>query len=125
MYKSPNWPIWVAGSKIHKHLNKQLTDTITENKQYSDKIKSDLAKLQQDLDEIGDLGQTPDTYYDSIDEAYNHKGSLKDLQRQLEQTETKEDKVAFEKASRLGERFNFGLVGIEIGSILRSNFFAT
>jgi DNA repair exonuclease SbcCD ATPase subunit len=78
----------------HKHLNKQLTDTITENKQYSDKIKSDLAKLQQDLDEIGDLGQTPDTYYDSIDEAYNHKGSLKDLQRQLEQTETKEDPYA-------------------------------
>ena len=28
---------------------------------------------------IGDLGQTPDTYYDTIDEAYNHKGSLKDL----------------------------------------------
>jgi hypothetical protein len=32
--------------------------------------------------------------------------------------ETKEDKVAFEKASRLGERFNFGLVDIDIGSTL-------
>ena len=40
------------------------------------------------------MGQTPDTYYDSIDEAYNHKSSLKDLQRQLEQTEKKTDPYA-------------------------------
>lgn len=42
----------------------------------------------------------------------------KDVTPDKETFETKEDKVAFEKASRLGERFNFGLVGIEIGSIL-------
>ena len=75
----------------HKHLTEQLTETLTESKTYSEKLKSDLAKIQQDIDTIGDLGQTPDTYYDSIDEAYNHKGSLKDLQRQLEQTEKKQE----------------------------------
>ena len=32
--------------------------------------------------------------------------------------ETKEDKVAFEKATRHGERFNFGIVGIKPGAIL-------
>ena len=78
----------------HKHLTEQLTETLTESKTYSEKLKSDLAKIQQDIDTIGDLGQTPDTYYDSIDEAYNHKGSLKDLQRQLEQTEKKNDPYA-------------------------------
>ena len=44
--------------------------------------------------EVGDLGRIPETYYDTIDEAYNHKGSLKDLKRQLEQTEKKEDTYA-------------------------------
>jgi hypothetical protein len=33
--------------------------------------------------------------------------------------ESKEEKVAFEKQSKLGERFNFSLVGIPIGSILK------
>ena len=78
----------------HKHLTEQLTITLNESKETSNQIKSDLAKIQQDLDVIGDLGQTPDTYYDTIDEAYNHKGSLKDLQRQLDQTEKKEDPYA-------------------------------
>jgi len=71
----------------HKHLTEQLSQTLTESKDTSNKIQSDLAKIQHDIDDIGDLGQTPDTYYDTIDEAYNHKGSLKDLQRQLTQTE--------------------------------------
>ena len=78
----------------HKHLTEQLTITLNESKETSNQIKSDLAKIQQDLDVIGDLGQTPDTYYDTLDEAYNHKGSLKDLQRQLDQTEQKEDPYA-------------------------------
>jgi len=42
----------------------------------------------------------------------------KDVTPDKEIFETKEDKVAFEKASRLGERFNFGMVDIEIGSTL-------
>ena len=75
----------------HKQLNDKLVITLTESKTDVEKIKSDLAKIQQDIDAIGDLGNTPDTYYDSMDEAYNHKGSLKDLKRQLEQTDKKED----------------------------------
>ncbi len=75
----------------HKHLTNKLTITLTESKTDVEKVKSDLAKIQQDIDDIGDLGNTPDTYYDNIDEAYNHRGSLKDLKRQLSQTETKHD----------------------------------
>ena len=78
----------------HKHLTEQLSQTLTESKDTSNKIESDLAKIQHDIDEIGDLGQTPDTYYDTIDEAYNHKGSLKDLQRQLTQTEKNQNPYA-------------------------------
>jgi len=75
----------------HKHLTNKLTTTLTESKTDAEKVKSGLVKIQQNIDDIGDLGNTPDTYYDNIDEAYNHKGSLKDLKRQLSQTETKHD----------------------------------
>jgi len=75
----------------HEHLVGKLKTNLTENREYSDKLKSDLAQIQQAIDDIGDLGQVPDTYYDTIDEAYNHKGSLQDLKRQLEQTEKKEN----------------------------------
>jgi DNA repair exonuclease SbcCD ATPase subunit len=78
----------------HKQLNDKLLVTLTESKTDVEKIKSDLAKIQQDINAIGDLGQTPDTYYDTMDEAYNHKASLKDLKRQLEQTDQKEDPYA-------------------------------
>ena len=78
----------------HQKLTEKLHITLTENKDDVAKLQSDLAKIQQGINEIGDLGQLPNTYYDSIDEAYNHKGSLKDLKRQLEQTEKKENPYA-------------------------------
>ena len=78
----------------HAQLVGKLKATLTESKEYATTLETDLAKIHQGIDAIGDLGQTPDTYYDSIDEAYNHKSSLKDLQRQLEQTEKKTDPYA-------------------------------
>ena len=78
----------------HTHLVDKLKVQLTESTDYVTKLKTDLAKIQQGIDEVGDLGQVPDTYYDTIDEAYNHKGSLNDLQRQLKQTEKKEDTYA-------------------------------
>jgi len=78
----------------HEHLVGKLKTNLTENKEYADKLRSDLTQIQQAIDDIGDLGQVPDTYYDTIDEAYNHKASLQDLKRQLEQTEKKEDTYA-------------------------------
>ena len=75
----------------HEHLVTQLNSNLTESKSYAEKLKSDLVNVQQNITGIGDLGIIPDTYYDNIDEAYNHKGSLADLKRQLKQTETKED----------------------------------
>ena len=75
----------------HTHLVDKLKTLLTEGEDYSNKLKSDLVKIQQNIDEIGDLGVIPDTYYDTIDEAYNHKGSLSDLKRQLSQTENKKD----------------------------------
>jgi DNA repair exonuclease SbcCD ATPase subunit len=73
----------------HTHLVTKLNSTLTESNEYALKLKIDLINVQQSVTAIGDLGIIPDTYYDTIDEAYNHKGSLADLKRQLKQTETK------------------------------------
>jgi DNA repair exonuclease SbcCD ATPase subunit len=78
----------------HTHLVDKLKVQLTESTDYVTKLKTDLAKIQEGIDEVGDLGQMPETYYDTIDEAFNHKGSLQDLKRQLEQTEKKEDTYA-------------------------------
>ena len=78
----------------HEQLVGKLKTTLTESKEYAEKLRSDLVKIQQGIDDIGDLGNVPDTYYDTIDEAYNHKSSLQDLKRQLDQTEKKEDTYA-------------------------------
>jgi len=78
----------------HTHLVDKLKVQLTESTDYVTKLKTDLAKIQEGIDEVGDLGNIPETYYDTIDEAFNHKGSLKDLQRQLKQTEKKEDTYA-------------------------------
>ena len=78
----------------HQTLTNKLNTILNENRQDVDKLKSDLAKIQQGIDDIGDIGRVPDTYYDTIDEAYNHKGTLKDLKRQLEQTNRKDDPYA-------------------------------
>ena len=75
----------------HKHLVTKLNSTLTESNEYALKLKIDLVNVEKSVTAIGDLGIIPDTYYDTIDEAYNHKGSLADLKRQLKQTETKHD----------------------------------
>jgi DNA repair exonuclease SbcCD ATPase subunit len=104
----------------HEHLVGKLKTTLTESVDYASKLKGDLVKIQQDVNAIGDLGNIPDTYYDTMDEAYNHKGSLQDLKRQLDQNKAKEDpyaeqvdemkksaiqKVDYEKANELEDLY--------------------
>ena len=78
----------------HTHLVDKLKIQLTESTDYVTKLKNDLDKIQEGIEELGDLGQIPETYYDTIDEAYNHKSSLQDLKRQLDRTEKQKDTYA-------------------------------
>ena len=78
----------------HQTLTNKLNAILNESKDDMTKLQSDLAKIQQAVNEIGDIGQVPDTYYDSLDEAYNHKSSVADLKRQLQQADNKENPYA-------------------------------
>ena len=75
----------------HQQLLSKLENDLDELQKDETKLTSDLDAINKNISAIGDIGILPDTYYDTIDDAYNHKGSLSDLKRQLEQTENKEN----------------------------------
>ena len=75
----------------HTQLLEKLNKDLEELSEDEKKLNSELKLIAEGIKEIGDVGPLPDTFYDSIDEAYNHKGKVKDLKRQLEQTEKKEN----------------------------------
>jgi len=75
----------------HEHLVDKLKKDLAEQTEYEQTLSAKLKEIHTNIETIGDLGTVPDTYYDSMDEAYNHKGSVEDLKRQLEQTRAKEN----------------------------------
>jgi len=75
----------------HKQLLKKLDQDLKDLNDDEQKVTEQLQEINKNIQDIGDIGVLADTFYDSIDEAYNHQGSLKDLGRQLEQTKQKEN----------------------------------
>ena len=75
----------------HEQLLSKLKKDLEELQADEKKLNGELKTINDNIAKIGDIGTLPDTYYDSIDDAYNHKGSVADLKRQLEQTEKKEN----------------------------------
>ena len=67
----------------HKHgemtaeAEKNLTDAVT----YQDKVNADLAAVDKQIKDIGDINGRPKTYYDTAKEAYNHKNNLASLEK--------------------------------------------
>ena len=75
----------------HQQLVEKLNNDLKELTEDEEKLTAELKLIAEGIEAIGDIGPLPDTFYDTIDEAYNHKGKVKDLKRQLEQTEKKEN----------------------------------
>lgn len=74
--------------QLHDHKHEELTTAaqqhLTEARKYLDKINTDLAKISEEKDAIGDLGDgRPSTYYDTVEEALKHQNNLKTLENQL------------------------------------------
>lgn len=77
----------------HKHeelitsAGKNLTDADT----YMSKLAEDLQLIIAELAVIGDINGRPKTFYDTLDEAYNHRSNLESLANQLESKRTDVD----------------------------------
>lgn len=62
--------------------SKELNDAVA----YQTEITKKLANVEQDLEEIGDINGRPDTFYDTVKEAYEHKENVGQLRSTLERT---------------------------------------
>ena len=68
----------------HKALLKELQHQHDDAKKYQEQVTYDISKVQKKIDNIGDVVMKPDTYYDSAEQAYNHKSTMAHLKQQLE-----------------------------------------
>ena len=75
----------------HQHLLEKLNEGLKELQEDESTLAVKLTAINDGIEKIGDVGVLPNTFYDSIDEAYNHQNSLQDLKRQLDQTTKKEN----------------------------------
>ena len=75
----------------HQQLLEKINEGLKELREDESTLVGKLKTINESIQTIGDVGVLPSTFYDSIEEAYNHQNSLQDLKRQLEQTEKKEN----------------------------------
>ena len=68
----------------HKALLEELQHQHDDAKKYQEQVTYDISKVQKKIDNIGDVVMKPDTYYDSAEQAYNHKSTMAHLKQQLE-----------------------------------------
>jgi len=75
----------------HQQLLEKINEGLKELREDESTLVGKLKTINESIQTIGDVGVLPSTFYDSIEEAYNHQNSVQDLKRQLEQTEKKEN----------------------------------
>jgi DNA repair exonuclease SbcCD ATPase subunit len=76
----------------HKHdeMKKSAEKNLTDADAYLTKVAGDLELIVSELARIGDINGRPKTFYDTLNEAYNHRTNLESLANQLK---SKEDEV--------------------------------
>lgn len=69
----------------HKHdeMIKAAEKNLADSDTYMSKVASDLEAVIKELDGIGDINGRPQTFYDTLNEAYNHRSNLESLANQL------------------------------------------
>jgi DNA repair exonuclease SbcCD ATPase subunit len=80
---------------LHDHKHEEMKTSVTKNladaEIYLSKIASDLELIVLELDRIGDINGRPKTFYDTLNEAYNHRTNLENLANQLTNKEAETD----------------------------------
>jgi len=77
----------------HKHdeMIKAAEKNLIEADTYMSKVAADLETVAKELSSIGDINGRPNTFYDTLDEAYNHRSNLESLGSQLENKRSERD----------------------------------
>lgn len=73
--------------ELHDHKHKEMINTAEKNLKDSDiylsKISAELKSINKELEAIGEINGRPETFYDTLNEAYNHRSNLDNLAMQL------------------------------------------
>ena len=81
--------------ELHDHKHEEMIKAAEKNlvdaDTYMSKIANDLESVIKELDAIGDINGRPKTFYDTLDEAYNHRSNLESLATQLENKRNERD----------------------------------
>lgn len=77
----------------HKHdeMKKSAEKNLADADTYLSKVAGDLELIVSELDRIGDINGRPKTFYDTLNEAYNHRTNLESLANQLKSKEEEID----------------------------------
>ncbi len=80
---------------LHDHKHEEMIKAAEKNlidaDTYMSKVANDLQAVIAELDAIGDINGRPKTFYDTLDEAYNHRSNLESLATQLENKRNERD----------------------------------
>ena len=73
--------------ELHDHKHTEMTATaqhhLNEAEAYNTKLLNDFYKVQTEINELGEVSNKPNTYYDTVEEALKHQNNLKTLEQQL------------------------------------------
>ena len=76
--------------EAHEKLESEVTEKLAEITERMGSNEEKVIKLQEELDGI-EQPTKPDTFYDNIEDAYNHRSSLESLQHTLETEQAREN----------------------------------
>ena len=84
-----------CGQEIHDDKQQTIVESKTSQKQDAEEHVNENNTKRQEyitvIQEIGNIGSAPTVFYDTLQDAYNHRTSLDALKKELEQRENQED----------------------------------
>jgi len=92
---------YACGQDLHdanlKKLLDDLQSDLLESENHYKSIQDNIEKITAKITEIGDIGGKPNTFYEDINEAYEHKNNLESLiiqlQNKIEETDPFQDQI--------------------------------
>ena len=97
---------YACGQELHDNkqdeILKDKKEMLTEAKGNIDSDTTNINDIKIKIAELGELGIQPKVFYDSLDDAYNHRNSLEQLKKELTNLDNLEDPYA-EQISEMEE----------------------
>ena len=76
-----------CGQELHDEqrdkMVAKLTKEFKDNEKYLKEVSDKLVKIGKELEDIGDPNGKPDTFYDNVEDAYDHKNNLDNLKSKI------------------------------------------